>query len=119
MERKQAKILMQVNVNEEALKTFNAAMTYYSNSIHFAFRDGGPLPRTKRLRNCKAEVIITDAYYILKSYSTYVAVIDRINGQEVDVLRHEYGYTAASAQHISKFFHDYGFLGSRLVYRPV
>ncbi len=62
----------------------------------------------KRLRSCQAEVITTENFYLLRSYNTIVAVIDRDFGYQVDVLRNVYGYTATSAQHIAKFFNDYG-----------
>ena len=60
-----------------------------------------------KLRSCSAEVWASDSYYILRSYNTIVAIIDR-NGNLYDFLRMVYGYTATSAQHISKFARDYG-----------
>lgn len=60
-----------------------------------------------RLRYCSAHVLIYPRYYVLISYQTPVAFIDRVSGEAYDVLRYVYGYTATSAQHISKFFHDY------------
>lgn len=62
----------------------------------------------KRLRSCTAWVFETEDYYILKSYETYVAVILKSADVMYDALRIVYGYTATSAQHISKFGHDYG-----------
>ena len=62
----------------------------------------------KRLRSCTAWVFETEDYYILKSYETYVAVILKSADVMYDALRIVYGYTATSAQHISKFSHDYG-----------
>lgn len=60
-----------------------------------------------RLRSCKAVVVETENYYILQSYRTTVAVIDKRTDTLYDVLRYVYGYTATSAQHISKFEKDY------------
>lgn len=60
-----------------------------------------------RLRSCSAEVLASDSYYALRSYSTIVALIDS-EGTCYDFLRDVYGYTATSAQHINKFAHDYG-----------
>lgn len=61
-----------------------------------------------KLRTCNAEVYSTYGYYVLRSYNTIVACIDRdCNGY--DFLRKVYGYTATSAQHIAKFFTDYGY----------
>lgn len=69
----------------------------------------------KRLRSCSAEVApAMDAetgellYYVLRSYRTIVAAIDVRTDTLYDFLRYVYGYTATSAQHISKFSKDYG-----------
>ena len=70
-----------------------------------------------KLRSCKAEVWATDDYYVLRSYSTIVAIIDS-DGRLFDFLRYVYGYTATSAQHISKFAHDYN-ATIRYTYRDV
>lgn len=61
----------------------------------------------KRLRTCSAIVYETENYYILKSYSTVIAVIDKTFDTLYDCLRVVYGYTATSAQHISKFDKNY------------
>jgi len=62
----------------------------------------------ERLRTCQASVIIFDDYFLLRSYNTLVAFIDRKTDTLYDVLRYVYGYTSTSAQHIAKFRHDYG-----------
>ena len=66
---------------------------------------------TKRLRTCNATVSayesILGVVFVLKSYRTIVAMVDE-NGRKYDFLRYVYGYTATSAQHINKFFKDYG-----------
>lgn len=62
----------------------------------------------KQLRSCQAKVYTCDSFYVLQSYRTIVAAIDRDTGIAYDFLRKVYGYTATSAQHISRFFHDYG-----------
>ena len=61
----------------------------------------------KRLRTCTAYVYETDRYYILKSYSTFVAFIRKDYCECFDILRKVYGYTSTSAQHIAKFKNDY------------
>ena len=65
---------------------------------------------SKRLRTCQATVYAYEnekgRVYILKSYNTIVAAIGA-SGRCYDFLRYVYGYTATSAQHISKFFKDY------------
>lgn len=74
-----------------------------------------------RLRNCQATVHAYDTekgrVYVLKSYNTIVAMIGE-SGVCYDFLRYIYGYTATSAQHISKFFKDYAPENAeRLTYR--
>lgn len=71
---------------------------------------------TFKLRNCQAVVIEVGNYYLLKSYETIVAFIDRYSGICYDILRYVYGYTATSAQHIAKFANDYHAY-SRMTYR--
>lgn len=61
----------------------------------------------RRLRTCSAKVYSTSNYYILQSYQTIIAVIDRNTDTLYDFLRIAYGYTNTSAQHIAKFDHDY------------
>jgi hypothetical protein len=64
--------------------------------------------RTKKLRTCSASVAETDSYYVLTSYRTVIAIIDKATDTLYDFLRYVYGYTNTSAQHISKFGKDYG-----------
>ena len=65
----------------------------------------------EKLRHCTAEIIETPTWYILRSYNTLVAAVDKRTNYGYDFLRLVYGYTATSAQHIAKFFHDYGVRG--------
>lgn len=88
----------QEKINQMAMDLYNRA---YNEYLRYNYE-------VKRLRSCQAEVIITENYYLLRSYNTIVAVIDRDFGYKADVLRNVYGYTATSAQHIAKFFRDYG-----------
>ena len=60
-----------------------------------------------RLRTCNAYVFESENFYFLRSYNTVVACVNKTTGQKYDFLRLVYGYTSTSAQHISKFFHDY------------
>lgn len=85
--------------NKISVHAYNDAMEEYSK-IPWKYQP-------KRLRTCNASVYATDNYFILKSYNTVVAVLNRNSGIGYDVLRYVYGYTATSAQHISKFFNDY------------
>lgn len=93
------------NVSEEIFKAANNELKAYGAKSQ------------KRLRYCCADVFQTENYFILKSYATFVAAIDKTTLQGVDVLRLVYGYTATSAQHIRKFFEDYG-AEVILTYRP-
>ena len=91
----------QAIINARCERAFKAAMDEY-----------GTIGRchcgAERLRSCSADVIITDNWYLLRSYKTIIAVIDVKTGICYDCLRMVYGYTATSAQHVSKFWHDYG-----------
>lgn len=84
----------QLTINEEVKKIMEAAL----KEDHL---------KSKQLRSCSATVYTTENYYILRSYSTIIAAIDRKTDTLVDFLRLVYGYTATSAKHISKFNHDY------------
>ena len=59
------------------------------------------------LRSSSAAVYFSGDYAYLRSYRTFVAAVNLKTGTGYDYLRKVYGYTATSAQHISKFFHDY------------
>lgn len=62
----------------------------------------------RRLRTCSAEVYRVGTFWALRSYNTTIAIIDTETDTLYDFLRLVYGYTATSAQHISKFSKDYG-----------
>jgi hypothetical protein len=62
----------------------------------------------KRLRTCQAYVYETPSFYVLRSYDTIVAIIDKSTDTCYDFLRLVYGYTNTSAQHIRKFGEEYG-----------
>lgn len=81
----------------------NEACSSYDGYVKRAIME-----KSKRLRNCQAWVIETENFYLLISYNTIVAVIEKGSDILADVLRDVYGYTSTSAQHISKFRHDYG-----------
>lgn len=62
----------------------------------------------KRLYSCNAHTYRVNNLVFLQSYQTVVAVIDLNTETCYDWLRLVYGYTATSAQHISKFMKKYG-----------
>lgn len=60
----------------------------------------------KRLYTCQAYIgtgDYCDSLVYLRSYDTIVAIYDKDEDALYDILRTEYGYTATSSQHISKF----------------
>lgn len=95
-------------MNKELQRCINDwCMNALDNASHEFI--GGIQNYLGRLRSCSARVYETDTYYILRSYDTmYVAIIDKRTGQCYDLLRYVYGYTSTSAQHVAKFWHDYG-----------
>ena len=98
-------------INVKAVETYNAAMNALEKT------HGGYT--AKRLRSCTAMVLSVPGYRLLRSYFTIVAVIDNSEGICYDVLRFVYGYTATSAQHISKFAHDYADGNKKLTWRYI
>ena len=85
------------------LNEWSCAMREFDRETH---SDSKPV--VTRLRHCTAWVFETDNWYILRTYSTYIAAIRKTTGDCFDALRHVYGYTSTSAQHVAKFRHDYG-----------
>ena len=79
---------------------------------------GTPI-KVKSLRTCQAMVFEFEDCYILQSYHTLVAGNRKYKWEEFDFLRMVYGYTATSAQHIAKFFADYGHGCTRNVWRNI
>lgn len=89
----------QIESNKEVL----TAVDRYNEEVK-----GTILHHGKRLRTCQAYVYETPSFYVLRSYNTVVAIIDKSSDICYDFLRGVYGYTNTSAQHISKFDKDYG-----------
>lgn len=89
----------QLRINEVCEETWKRAMEEYNNPLNNI--------SVKKLRYCSAKVYETDNFYILVSYFTPIAVLDKLDNHVYDMLRCVYGYTSTSAQHIAKFAHDY------------
>lgn len=89
----------QIESNKEVL----AAVDRYNEEVKESI-----LHHVTRLRTCQAYVYETPSFYVLRSYNTVVAIIDKSSDICYDFLRAVYGYTNTSAQHISKFDKDYG-----------
>ena len=100
--------MKQERINEMCLDVYSNAFSEYLDCVL----------TVKQFRRCTAEVYETTGYFILRSYNTLVAVIDKSTGTCYDVLRMVYGYTATSAQHIAKFTNDYG-IGKRYTWRDI
>ena len=100
--------MKQEQANEMCLDVYRKAFDEYHNGES----------NVSRLRKCSAEVYETAGYFLLRSYRTLVAVIEKSTGNTYDVLRVVYGYTATSAQHIAKFSNDYG-NGKRYTWRKI
>ena len=83
----------------------------------FAIKADGEHHFVARLRYSNAVVWETEHFYLLQSYATLVAAIDKETNIMFDFLRYVYGYTPTSAQHIAKFATDYG-ATRRYTYRP-
>ena len=107
--------ISQREINEACRAYYDAAMTERGEMPWIP--DNMPSP-WKRLRSCSAEVLETPSFFILRSYNTVVAVIDKSTGSTWDVLRMVYGFTHTSAQHIAKFSNDYG-NGKRYTWREI
>lgn len=103
----------QVLINKEVIAMLNKYNEGKQNVLY----------QGKRLRTCQAYVYETPSFYVLKSYNTVVAIIEKSTDTCYDFLRAVYGYTATSAQHICKFSQDYGRgtfgCKERLTYREV
>ena len=90
-------------------ETINNICIEALDNVNTEIMEQNGLTKWKRLRSCSADVSETDNFYILRSYNTLIAFIDKRTDTLYDVLRFVYGYTSTSAQHISKFKHDYGY----------
>lgn len=104
----------QIAINNEcmeAMETFNKSGFSYTEGVK------------TRLDSCTAWVYENDKYYVLQSYNTIIAFIDKTTHTLYDVLRYVYGYTATSGKHISKFrrYNKIGAweYGEELTYRSV
>lgn len=100
---------VQEAVNFCVKENFNRAMVEY--------RTNGYLSR-KQLHSCTAWVYETENYYILLSYETFIASINKEDAKLFDALRMVYGYTSTSSLHIAKFWHDYGH-GEKFTFRYI
>lgn len=87
--------------------THNEKCEHALKSINAMLAEGG-FSEWQKFRSCNAQISLNwYGVHVLKSYNTIVAVYDEETGTGYDFLRHVYGYTATSAQHIAKFFNQY------------
>lgn len=81
----------------EANRTF---YSYIEDILYEVFRN---CEKRSSLYSCNAEIWEYNGFLALVSYGTPIAVYTPDNATLYDCLRIVYGYTATSAQHISKF----------------
>lgn len=89
----------QYKINCECVYRWQDAMQEYMNNFDKLVKH--------KLRTCQAIVYETDNFYILQSFETLVAIIDKRDNVTIDMLRHVYHFTQRSAGQIAKFVHDY------------
>lgn len=87
---------------------------YCEREIQIVNAELGKVLSVRRLHKCQAYVYETASYYLLKSYSTFVAFIRKSDWECFDILRNVYGYSASSAQHIAKFKRDYNAVSTQI-----
>lgn len=92
---KKSRNSVQTKVNEYVLSEYEEAMNEYN--------DRGAFKSVHKLYSCQAQIVETENFYILRSYNTCVACYNKRKIEMCDFLRYVYGYTATSAQHITKF----------------
>ena len=85
-----------INQNEDSKRYYEEI----ESLLYLVFNKGKKLCK---LYSCNAEIWECSGILILVSYGTPIAVFAPEDGSLYDCLRVVYGYTATSAQHISKF----------------
>ena len=80
-----------------------ANRTFYSNIESILYEVFNNCERRRSLNSCNAEIWEYKGFLALVSYGTPIALYTPDNATLYDCLRIVYGYTATSAQHISKF----------------
>ena len=95
---------LQLSINEVVMEHFNEAVNELPEVAHSYLNDRQMKEAgAKRLKSCTAWVWETDNYYVLQSYDTFIACIDKSTDICYDALRMVYGYTSTSSSHIAKF----------------
>lgn len=90
-------------MKKDIQKQINAMVEEFVSNLNYSL----PSNAFKPLKSCKAYVADTGDLYLLKSYDTVVAAIDKETDTLYDFSRLVYGYTATTSQHISKFNRNY------------
>lgn len=80
------------------------AKLVYQNALNELEQSNEPW---QKFLHCNAQTKRIDSGVVLKSYDTIIAIYDYTSETVFDVLRLTYGYTATSAQHITKFARHY------------
>ena len=117
MTKKQSKKIAQEAINNEV----KLALSKYQDEISEAYS----MNNWKQLYNCNATTIQTENLYILKSYNTIIAFIERSSNIAfyfIDIVYSGKERTT-SRQHFSKFIKQYECMKSKMVYpmiyRPI
>ena len=76
---------------------------FYSNIESILYEVFNNCEKRRSLYSCNAEIWEYNGFLALVSYGAPIAVYAPDNATLYDCLRIVYGYTATSAQHISKF----------------
>lgn len=80
-----------------------ANKSYYTHVEDILYSVCNKAEKRYKLYSCKAEMRVFNGIIVLVSYETPVAVYTSCDETLYDCLRVVYGYTATSAQHISRF----------------
>ena len=80
-----------------------SSRAFYSNIESIMYEVFRNCKRIRKLYSCNAEICEYKGFLALVSYKTPTAVYVPDNATLYDCLRIVYGYTATSAQHLSKF----------------
>ena len=89
----------QLEINDSALELWHHAIVEYRKQLRTV--------KKHKLRHCDAKVYETDNYFILQSFETLVAAIEKTTNEATDVLRYVYGFTRCSTRQISYFLNDF------------
>lgn len=80
---------------------------YCERELPYVAAELGNVLSVRRLHLSQAYVYETNSYYVLKSFTAFVAFIRKSDYECFDILRKCYGYPSNSLHHIAKFKTEY------------